>query len=94
MAYKNAKDVLPEALLRKIWKYVEGENLYIPKREESRAAWESSSGARKEYEERNQLIRTRYAESENIEELANEFCLSIESIRKILSPYQVNPKQK
>ena len=84
MAYKNARDVLPDALLRQIWKYVEGENLYIPKRQESRAAWGSQSGIRREYEERNEKIRARYASNASIEEIADEFCLSVESIRKIV----------
>ena len=80
MAYKNARDVLPPALLRQLWKYVEGENIYIPKREESRAAWGSANGARREYEERNERIRARYAAQASLEELAREFCLSVESI--------------
>lgn len=82
--YKNAKDVLPEALLRQIWKYVEGENIYIPKRQECRAAWGSLNGSRREYEMRNEQIRQRYAEEATLEELAKEFCLSVESIRKIV----------
>ena len=84
MAYKNAREVLPESLLRQIWKYVEGENIYIPKRQESRAAWGSHTGAREEYEARNEQIRRRYADEASIEELAKEFCLSVESIRKIV----------
>jgi len=84
LAYKNAREVLPEALLRQIWKYVEGENIYIPKKEESRAAWGSLSGTRQEYEARNAQIRARYAASATVEELAEEFCLSVESIRKIV----------
>lgn len=82
--YKNAKDVLPESLLRQIWKYVEGENIYIPKRQECRAAWGSLNGSRREYKMRNEQIRQRYAEEATLEELAKEFCLSVESIRKIV----------
>lgn len=82
--YKNAKDVLPDALLHQLWKYVEGETIYIPKREQCRAAWGSLSGSRREYEMRNEQIRRRYAESATLEELAEEFCLSVESIRKIV----------
>jgi len=84
LAYKNAREVLPDALLRQIWKYVEGENIYIPKREEHRAAWGSRCGTRQEYEERNKQIRRRYAEEASVEELAKECCLSVESIRKII----------
>ena len=84
MAYKNAKDVLPPALLQQLWKYAEGEYIYIPKKEHSRAAWGSASGARREYELRNEQIRSRYKNHASVEELAREFCLSVESIRKIL----------
>ena len=83
MAYKNAREVLPETLLRQIWKYVEGETIYIPRRQDARAAWGSLSGTRREYEERNARIRRR-AEEASVEEVAKEFCLSVESIRKIL----------
>lgn len=84
IAYKNAKDILPPKLLSEIWEYIEGDTLYIPKRGEERAAWGSSNGTRREYELRNEEIRRRYAENESVEELARKFCLSVESIRKIL----------
>ncbi len=84
MSYKNARDVLPQALLSQLWQYVEGEALYIPRKTERRAAWGSESGARREYEERNGRIRARYAENATLEELAEEFCLSVETIRKIV----------
>ena len=83
MAYKNAREVLPESLLRQIWKYVEGENIYIPMKPQTRAAWGSRSGTRRLYEERNEAIRRRAAEV-GVTEAAKEFCLSVESIRKIL----------
>jgi Mor family transcriptional regulator len=84
LSYKNAREILPEALLLQIQEYVEGETLYIPKRTKSRAAWGSCSGARKEYEARNEQIRKRYAAHASIEDLAREFCLSAETIRKIV----------
>jgi len=84
MAYKNAKDVLPPHLLSQVWEYVQGETLYIPCPGTGRAAWGSRSGARREYEERNRQIRERHAQSASVKELAEEFCLSEDSIRKIL----------
>ena len=84
MAYKNAKDILPPKLLSQLWKYIEGDTLYIPKRGEERAAWGSANGTRREYQLRNEEIRRRYAQNESVEELARAFCLSVESIRKIL----------
>ena len=84
MTYKNAKDVLPEALLREIQRYADGEILYIPTKPASRIGWGDRSGARLEYEKRNKLIRTMYAQRCSYEELADKFYLSVDSIKKII----------
>ena len=80
MAYRNAKDVLPPELLEKVRQYAGGELLYIPAKES--AAWGDKSGARREYAERNAAIR-RLRETHTVDELAEMFCLSADSIRKI-----------
>jgi hypothetical protein len=46
--YKNARDVLPESLIREIQKYVRGEHLYIPQTE--RTGWGKKSGTRADAE--------------------------------------------
>ncbi|MDD4772219.1 MAG: CD3324 family protein [Eubacteriales bacterium] len=84
MTYKNAKDVLPEALLTEVQKYADGEILYIPTKPESRVGWGDRSGARIQYEKRNTLIRTMHAECCSCEELADKFYLSVDSIKKII----------
>lgn len=84
MTYKNAKDVLPEALLCEIQRYADGEVLYIPARSASRSGWGNRNGARLQYEERNNLIRSMYAECCSCEELAGKFYLSVDSIKKIV----------
>ncbi len=71
-------------LLCQIWEYIDGDTLYIPKKGEERAAWGSSNGTRLEYDRRNEEIRRRYAQNESVAALADEFCLSVESIRKII----------
>ena len=43
MGYKNGKDVLPCELLQELQKYVQGELIYIPKEDNVRAGWESST---------------------------------------------------
>jgi Mor family transcriptional regulator len=83
MKYKNASDVLPENLLREVQKYAAGETLYFPKDKEH-MKWGEKTGAREYYKERNEEIRQKYLQKMSIEHLTEEYCLSIETIRKIL----------
>ena len=83
MKYKNAQDVLPDALLKDLQKYVSGETLYIPN-VESKKPWGAASGARSYYRRRNAEIRQKYESGSTIEQLAEEYSLSTDSIRKIL----------
>ena len=43
MAYRNAQEVFPEGLLRQIQRYVSGETIYVPARQEKKA-WGETSG--------------------------------------------------
>lgn len=83
MCYKNGKDLLPEALLKELQKYVQGELIYIPKNE-SRKAWGEGNGARRAIRERNLEIYKRYEDGIKIPKLSNEYNLSEDSIRKIV----------
>ena len=89
MKYLNAKDVLPEEVLRLVQKYADGTALYIPAKEEAKSKWGNKSGARLQYEERNKHIRELYERDFSFEEIANRFYLSVDSIRKIIK----NPRQ-
>lgn len=84
MTYKNARDVLPETLLREIQQYAEGEVLYIPAKAASRSGWGNRNGARRQYDERNKKIKAMHAQSCSLEELADRFYLSVDSIKKIV----------
>lgn len=83
MRYKNAADILPDHLLREIQKYTSGEVLYIPQYKE-RKKWGEGSGAKAYYEERNEEIRRKFGERIAIEQLAKEYNLSVETIKKIV----------
>lgn len=83
MKYKNASDVLPENLLREVQKYAAGETLYFPKDKE-RKKWGEETGAREYFRVRNEEIRMKYLQKMSIEHLADEYCLSVETIRKIV----------
>jgi len=83
MKYKNASDILPDKLLKELQKYVSGEALYVPSGKE-RKKWGDGSGARKFYAQRNEEIRYKFFHKVSIEHLAEEYCLSTETIRKIV----------
>ncbi|MES9685485.1 hypothetical protein CN514_19080 [Bacillus sp. AFS001701] len=84
MAYIKATAVLPEKLLLEIQKYVQGETLYIPKSEKVHKKWGSRSGTRKLIDNRNKAIKEAFKNGQSIEQLAKEYFLSIETIKKIV----------
>lgn len=83
MKYRNASDILPDELLKEVQKYAEGEALYIPKAQERRK-WGDGSGAKIFYEQRNEEIRFKFYHKVTIDALAEEYCLSPETVRKIV----------
>lgn len=83
--YVKAEDVLPETLLEAIQEYVQGVEIYIPKRPETKLGWGELNGTRKQIFLRNGEIVRRYAQGESIHALMERYHLSYDSIRKILS---------
>ena len=70
--------------MQEIQKYSSGELIYIPQSDE-RKDWGSKSGARSYYAERNSEIRKKHLMAgKKIEELAEEYGLSRDTIRRIL----------
>lgn len=83
MKYKNAQDILPDQLLKELQKYVSGETIYVPN-VQSRKQWGESSGARHYYRQRNEQIREKFRSGATIDDLAKDYGLSTDSIRKIV----------
>ena len=83
MHYKNAKECLPEALLKEVQRYAGGMMLYIPTDGE-KAAWGMLSGSREQLDTRNQAITEAYRRGESIQKLAAAYYLSEDSVRKII----------
>lgn len=83
MKYRNAMDVFPDELLAEIQKYSSGELIYIPERTQKKE-WGAKSGARDYYVSRNAEIRKKREAGRSIRELAEEYNLSTDSIRRIL----------
>lgn len=88
MKYNNAKEVLPKELMDEVQKYIQGEYLYIPKAEGTRKKWGHNSGYRRTLSIRNDEIRKAFKKGATIDELADQYYLSQNTIKKIV--YQKN----
>ncbi|HET7839338.1 MAG TPA: CD3324 family protein [Rectinemataceae bacterium] len=84
MSYIKADDVLPSELLREVQKYVQGSLVYVPNPESGRRAWGERNGAREAFDRRNQEIREAKARGRRLEDLAEDYGLSVDAIRKVL----------
>ncbi len=76
MSYVNETDVLPKLLVEEIQKYVDGQLLYIPRKNENSLSWGEKNGTKEKLAERNQTIVNRYYSGQTIEELSKEYYLS------------------
>ena len=84
MKYLKADQIFPEELLKEIQKYVHGEMVYIPNSKGLRKKWGENSGGRKLLNRRNDKIRQKFSSGVGINNLADQFCLSQDSIKKIV----------
>lgn len=83
MKYENGRDIFPERLLKQIQKYVSGKLVYIPSSDKKRA-WGETSGYKQYLIERNRDIKSKFNAGASVEQLADEYYLSCESIKKII----------
>lgn len=83
MKYKNAQEILPDRLLKELQQYVSGETIYVPN-VQAKKQWGETSGARNYYKQRNARIREKHQDGIGLEALAEEYNLSVDSIRKII----------
>ena len=84
MRYAKAEIVLPDNLVKEIQKYIQGGYLYIPSQPETRKKWGENTGSNDYIRNRNEVICSRYENGHTIMSLAEEFFLSVESIKKIV----------
>ena len=76
MSYIKADEVLPQNIIKIIQQYIDGENIYIPKKESGRLGWGEKTGARRELYNRNVLIYRDYQNGAKVSALAEQYCLS------------------
>ncbi len=84
MKYLNASDVLPEELLKEIQKYAGGTLLYVPEDETVKKTWGEVSGQKKYYKKRNRMMINKFVYGITVEQLAKEYCLSKDTVKKIV----------
>ncbi|WP_160689899.1 CD3324 family protein [Clostridium sp. C2-6-12] len=88
MKYVKALDVLPEEIIKIIQEYVDGEYLYVPRKNENHKAWGEKSGIRKSLKVRNKEIYKKYLDGVTINQLTQEYYLTEKSIRRIISEHK------
>jgi DNA-binding NarL/FixJ family response regulator len=84
MKYVRIDRILPDDLVKEIQKYIQGEYVYIPSIPEKRKRWGERSKSRDYIKARNAKILSQYIDGQSISNLAEEFFLSISSIKKIV----------
>jgi Uncharacterized conserved protein len=84
MKYLKAQSVLPQEILNLIQEYVDGEFLYIPRKDGQCKAWGEKKGTRDCLKERNSEIFNKYVNGSAVFDLMEEYHLSEPSIRRII----------
>ena len=84
MGYIRAEEILPIDIIELIQQYVDGENIYIPRRESHRQAWGAGTKIRQELLARNRQIYEEHLAGSRTSELAYKYFLSEKSIQRIL----------
>ena len=56
MKYKKASDILPIEIIEKIQEYIDGDFLYIPRKDINRKKWGEKSGIKETLQKRNNIF--------------------------------------
>jgi len=88
MKYKKAQDILPKDVLDLVQKYIDGDYIYIPKKDNNKKSWGEVSGIKTELKTRNFEIYIKYLQGISIKQLSTDYFLSESSIRRILYNYK------
>lgn len=85
MSYKKANDVLPHTLLSAVQQYIDGEYIYIPRKEDSKLPWGANTETRDTLQARNREILAKRLTGCSAAELAEQYFLSTKAIYKIIN---------
>lgn len=84
MGYASAREIFPEDILEMIQQYVDGEYIYIPKKEENKMAWGEITKSKEELLVRNKRIYEDYLSGMSIQNLSEKYYLSSKTIQRII----------
>ena len=85
MGYASAREIFPEDILKIIQQYVDGECIYIPRKEENKMAWGEITKSKEELLVRNKRIYEDYLSGISIQNLSKTYYLSPKTIQRIIS---------
>ncbi|EJP6473042.1 CD3324 family protein [Clostridium sp. FAM 1755] len=85
MSYSNARDIFPNDVLEIIQNYIDGEYIYIPKKEENKIAWGELTKSKNEISKRNTSIYEDYLNGMSTQLLSEKYYLSPKTIQRIVS---------
>ena len=85
MGYVRANDILPESLLEAIQDYVDGEYIYIPRKDCNKKTWGEIKNSKQEVFARNTEIYEKYQKGISVQKLATTYYLSAKTIYKIIA---------
>ena len=84
MVYKNARGILPDALIEEIQKYIDGASIYIPAKTDEKTEWGHRNGTKARLAKRNAEIRSLFERNVSVSELSDRYYLSTDTVRKII----------
>ena len=84
MGYTNAAEVLPRTILEVVQKYIDGECLYIPRRDDRKKTWGEITQSRRNLQARNRKIHDLHCQGLGVRELAEMYFLAPKTISRIL----------
>ena len=90
MGYRKAEEILPSEVIELIQEYVDGTNIYIPRKQDHKRKWGSKTAYRRKLQKRNQSIYKDYQNGICIHELAERYYLSEKSIQRIIRQEKSN----
>lgn len=94
MSYQKANEILPEELVELIQNYIDGEYVYIPRKQENKRTWGQGTGAREERKFRDLSIYEDYISGICVKLLAERYYLSEKSIQRIVLQEKKNKNVK
>lgn len=85
MKYKRADELIPMELLAILQEYVDGDYLYIPRKPQHKIKWGEKNGYKKQLNDRNREILSKFYEGYTVKQLALAYYLSEKSIYRIIA---------